>query len=150
MSSTDDVVAGDVAPADAAARPARRPMSRLFVGLLIAALVLVSASLGAGVTAIVAAGAARDARVAAARELAEMQGARMLAEVKADACLAAFAYDRAALEAMAESAGDLNSALRTLDESGWPAALALVGSATEHLEESKRSIAQANSAQCTE
>ena len=149
MSSTDDVSARDVAAEAVAAKPARRPKSRLLVGLLIAALVLVSAGLGAGVTGIAAAGAAHDARVSAARDLAEVQAARIVAEVKADACLMAFAHDRAALEEMAESAGDLNSALRTLDESGWPAALALLGSAAEHLEESKRSIAQANAAQCT-
>ena len=175
MSSTDDVASGDVAAGNPAAedvsaggvaaeygaaeygaatevavKPARRPRPRLLLGLLIAALVLVSASLGSGVTGIVAAGAAHDARVSAARELGEMQAARVVAEVKADACLAAFAFDRAALESMADSAGDLNSALRTVDESGWPAALALIASATEHLRESKQSIAQANAAHCTE
>lgn len=143
MSSTDDVAAPDAPPA-----PVRRPRSRLVVGLLVAAIVVVSAGAGAGVTGMVAAGAAREARVSADHDLAEVQAARAVAEMKAEACLTAFAHDRAALEQMAESAGDLNNALRTLDESGWPAALALVGSATEHLEASKKSIAQANAAQC--
>lgn len=141
MSSTEGVVAEP---------PARRPKPRPFVGVVIAAVVVGSAALGAGVTGIAATVAADIASASAARDLAEMEAERTVAEGKAEACLAAFAHDRAALEAMAASAGDLNNALRTVDESGWPAALVLIGSATEHLEESKLSIAQANAAQCIE
>jgi len=133
------------------AEPARRPRSRSrpLVGILLAALVVVSAALGAGVTGMVAAGAAEGARVSAARDLSEMRAGRALAELRADACLAAFLHDRAALEEMFESAGDLHTALGALDASGWPAARVLVGSAAAHLEASKQSIAQANAAQCT-
>ena len=129
-------------------RPGGRSSGRLG-GLRIAALVAVSAALGAGVTGMVAAGSAEEARVSAARDLADMKAGRVLAELRADACLAAFAHDRAALEEMFESAGDLHTALGALDAAGWPAARVLVGSAAAHLEESKKSIVQANAAECT-
>jgi hypothetical protein len=132
------------------AEPGGRTWSRLFMAAMIAAAILVSAGLGARVTGMVAAGAAHRASASAAQDLAEMQTRRTVAEGKAQACFTAFGHDRAALQEMALSASDLNNALKTASTSGWADALALVGSATAHLQASKIAIAQANAANCTE